>query len=111
MANPLQRLDSRAVHEKPDAAIMTERNFTVKTKRTDSELLDGLEKLVNRGDCPGIINDDKGHWAVSGSGMQSIQPGPGPDDVDTSFHVQVTEWKPTIREAIEAYRDEAESDE
>lgn len=83
----------------------TERVFAVKTKRSDSELLDGLEKLVNRGDCPGVINDDKGHWAVSGSGMQSIQPGPGPDDCQTAFYIEAADWKPTIREAIEAYLD------
>lgn len=86
-----------------------ERSYTVTTKRSDTELLDGLEKLVNQGDCPGIINDDKGHWAVSGCGMQSIQPGPGPDDVDTSFYVEADSWKPTIREAIEAYLDQDES--
>lgn len=76
--------------------------------RTDTELLDGLEKLVERGSCPGIINDDKGHWAVSDTGHQSIQPGPGPDNVDTSFYVEAHEWRKTIREAINAFLDAAE---
>lgn len=81
-----------------------------KIKRTDSELLDGLEKLVSIGDCPGIINDDKGHWAVSATGMQTIQAGPGPDDVQTVFYIEAARWKATIREAIEAYLNEAETE-
>jgi hypothetical protein len=71
--------------------------------RTDKELLDGLEALVNRGDCPGIINDDNGHWAVSGSGVQNVPMGDDPVDIGTEFFVEAKDWKPTIREAIEAY--------
>lgn len=72
-------------------------------KRADTERFDALERLVAQGDCPGIINDDKGHWAVTGVGMQSIQPGPGPDDVETSFFVEAGQWRNSLREAIDEY--------
>lgn len=88
---------------------MSERQWKVTVKRSDTELLDGLERLVDTGDCPGIINDDKGHWAVSGQGHQSILPVDGPDDVETSFFVEGGKWKNSVREAIDAYLTEAES--
>lgn len=73
--------------------------------RTDKELLDGLEWLVEHGDCPGIINDDDGHWAVSGTGTQDVVFEYGPQSIHTSFFVKKEEWRDTIREAIEAYLD------
>ncbi len=92
--------------------------------RTDTELLDGLESLVNRGDCPGIIpqakglfkvpglvNDDNGHWAVSASGIQRVCCGEDPVDVETTFFIEAKYWRPTIREAIEAYLDADKQDE
>ena len=75
--------------------------------RTDTELLDGLAALVATGGCPGVINDDNGHWAVSGSGMQNVVCGDEPQDVQTTFFVDAADWKGTIREAIEAYLDAA----
>lgn len=74
--------------------------------RSDTELLNGLEALVATGDCPGIINDDNGHWTVSGSGVQNVPDGDGPSDIQTTFFIEAKDWKPTIREAIEAYLDE-----
>jgi len=76
--------------------------------RTDTELLDGLEALVKNGDCPGIINDDNGHWAVSGEGVQNVVCGPETEDVHTTFFVEAKDWKDTIREAINAYLDDAQ---
>lgn len=78
--------------------------------RTDTELLDGLERLVKSGDCPGVINDDNGHWAVTGDGMQNCVSGDEPSDVSTSFWVEASKWRKTIREAISDYLDEAERD-
>ena len=71
--------------------------------RTDTELLDGLEALTKQGGCPGIINDDNGHWAVSGTGMQNCVAGEAGQDVSTSFYVGAAEWKNSVREAIDAY--------
>lgn len=85
---------------------MTDRQWKTTVKRTDSELLDGLERLVDTGDCPAVINDDKGHWAVSAEGMQSIRSGDGPDDVETSFFIPATKFRTSIREAIDDYLDD-----
>lgn len=49
----------------------------------------------------GLISDDAGHWAVSGSGMQNVPQDP-PCYVATTFMVEADEWKPTVREAIDA---------
>lgn len=74
-------------------------------KRTDTELLDGLEEDTAHGGCPGIINDDNGHWAVTGDGLQNVVCGDEPSDVQTTFYVQAKNWRKTIREAIDAYLD------
>lgn len=79
--------------------------------RTDTELLNGLESLVEKGDCPGIINDDNGHWAVTGDGMQNISCGDVPVDVQTTFFVEAAQWRNSIREAIDAYLDASQADE
>ena len=74
--------------------------------RTDTQLLDALQEITNLGGCPGVINDDNGHWAVTGDGIQSIACGEDPVDVNTTFFVQASQWKKTVREAINAYVDE-----
>jgi hypothetical protein len=79
-----------------------------KVGRTDAQRLDELEALVAKGDCPGIINDDNGHWAVSGTGMQSISAAPHPADVSTAFFVPAGAWHDSIRKAIDAYLDEGD---
>jgi hypothetical protein len=64
---------------------------------TDTDRLDWLQSTSGAG----LINDDFGRWAVSGSGIQNI-----PDDhtilSETTFFVEAADWKPTIREAIDA---------
>lgn len=74
--------------------------------RTDTERLNALEELVERGACPGIINDDNGHWAVAGDGVQNVPWGDGPVDISTSFFVEAGRWKNTIREAIDDFLDD-----
>lgn len=49
----------------------------------------------------GLVSDDAGHWAVSGSGMQNA-PDETPIDLATTYIVLADEWKPTVREAIDA---------
>lgn len=59
---------------------------------------------MHTGACPGLVNDDNGHWAVSGSGMQSVPMGDEPIDViQTTFYIEAAQWEPSIREAIEKY--------
>lgn len=74
--------------------------------RTDSERLDALEALVNNGACPGLINDDAGRWAVSCDGVQNLPNNDSPIDIHTTFFIDATRWRETIREAIDSYLDE-----
>jgi len=69
---------------------------------TDTELIDWLEDQAKHGACIGLINDDNGHWAVSGSGVQNCPHGRDPEDIDTTFFVFKGEWRNTVREAITA---------
>lgn len=74
--------------------------------RTDTELLNALEQLASAGDCPGIINDDNGHWAVTGEGIQTLPARTGePFDCHTTFIVPAGAWRSTLRAAINAYLD------
>ncbi len=67
--------------------------------KTDAERLDWLGQQEGYG----LISDDMGRWAVSSCGTQNL-----PDDVDQpfdfsgSFWVVKENWRPTIREAIDA---------
>lgn len=66
---------------------------------TIEELIAALEET---GDGCALISDDAGHWAVSTTGMQQVPINP-PEDITFYFLVKASEWKPTIREALEAY--------
>ena len=68
----------------------------------DTERLDWLEAQTRIGHCPGLINDDNGHWAVSFEGSQNCPEGDGPCGIATSFFVGAGKWYPSIREAIDA---------
>jgi hypothetical protein len=74
--------------------------------RTDTELLNGLEQLAREGDCPGVIHDDNGHWAVSGDGFQEVSLGLEPHSIPTTFFVEAHLWRSSIREAINDYLNE-----
>lgn len=63
----------------------------------DTDRLNWLEQ--NQGSA--LVSDDDEHWAVVTNGMQSI-PMESPGDVSTSFWIKKDEWKPSIREAIDA---------
>lgn len=66
---------------------------------TDSELIDWLETQQGSG----LISDDFGHWTVSSSGIQNVPENIDvASDISTSFFIEAKDWKPTIREAIEA---------
>lgn len=65
----------------------------------DTDRIDWLEKQ----DGIGLISDDEGRWAVSTTGTQNL-----PDDPDIAFDfignfwVEAKDWRPTVREAIDA---------
>jgi hypothetical protein len=67
--------------------------------RQDKELLSELEAMSG----VALVSDDFGHWAVTGSGFQSVPENP-PDDVQTTFFIKKSEWKQTVRQAIDAAR-------
>jgi len=73
--------------------------------KEDKELLDYLE--LSEG-CA-LISDDRGNWAVSCSGMQNIEEGNHPIDIETIFFIEKSDWKPSIREAIKYFMDENEA--
>ena len=51
-----------------------------------------------------LVSDDAGRWAVAGSGFQNVPSRQEPIDITTTFFIEADEWKPSIREAIETYR-------
>lgn len=65
---------------------------------SDTDLLDFLESC----DGAAIISDDAGNWAVSGNGMQDVPDDP-PQDISTCFFIERSEWRGSVREAIDAY--------
>lgn len=66
--------------------------------------IEWLEAYVKQGGCPGLINDDNGHWAVSDTGMQDMPDEDEPRGVSTvSFFVEAGEWRNSVREAIDAF--------
>ena len=68
---------------------------------TDTDRINWLEKKVNTGACPGLINDDNGHWALVFDGFQNVVTGK-PKDVSTTFFIKARDWKNTVRQAIDA---------
>lgn len=76
------------------------------SQMSDTELLDWLQEQEGAG----LISDDRGNWAVTCAGIQSIEPGCDPTDVVTSFFVSSDEWSKTVREAILRYKKECDDD-
>lgn len=74
----------------------------------DTERINWLEQMVETGSCPGLINDDNGHWAVSFEGAQDCPLSDEPETITTTFFVEAHQWYPSIREAIDAAMREAE---
>jgi len=68
----------------------------------DTDRLNWLEAQTEIGHCPGLINDDNGHWAVSFEGSQNCPQGDEPCDIATNFFVEADNWYSSIREAIDA---------
>ena len=65
---------------------------------TDTERLDWLEEQ----DGCGLISDDAGRWAVTGDGMQNAPSRRRAGAISTSFVVMASEWRRSVREAIDA---------
>ena len=65
-----------------------------------------MQQLSYLGECPNLLNDDNGNWAVTGQGFQSVASGDEPEDVEMHFMVEASLWKPTPREALIKYLSE-----
>ncbi|MFA5299688.1 MAG: hypothetical protein WC389_16005 [Lutibacter sp.] len=59
-----------------------------------------LEELTKIGYAPNLLNDDNGHWAVSGDGFQNLPEGDEPEDISTTIFVEAKSWKDSIKEAL-----------
>lgn len=62
-----------------------------------------MEQLGNLGHAPNLLYDDNGHWAVTSDGYQNVVAGDAPEDVETHFFIEASEWKDTPREALKLY--------
>jgi len=69
-----------------------------------------MEELSHLGQCPCLLNDDNGHWAISSDGYQTVVTGE-PQDVETHFFVEAKQWKNTSREALIQYLSDDEDNE
>ena len=69
----------------------------------DKERIDWLEAKASDGSCPGLINDDNGHWALSFEGTQNCPVGDGVEDILTYFFVDAKDWKDSVRDAIDHF--------
>jgi hypothetical protein len=65
-----------------------------------------MEQLSRLGQCPNLLNDDNGHWAVTCDGYQNVVFGDQPEDVETTFYVDAKYWKNTPKEALLNYLNE-----
>lgn len=74
--------------------------------------LDSLEfdfimvELSHLGQAPNLLYDDNGLWAVTGDGYQTVVYGDEPQDVESSFFIEASQWKPTPKEALVHYLSE-----
>jgi len=72
---------------------------------TDSELIDWLETREGYA----LISDDFGRWAVVANGIQTAPEDISiPSDLETIFYIKADEWKPSIREAIQATKEKSD---
>lgn len=72
---------------------------------TDTERLNWMETQEGAG----LLSDDAGSWAVTVNGVQNVVMDP-PGDVQTTFFVEEHEWKPSVREAIDAAIEDERAD-
>lgn len=72
----------------------------------DAARLQFLEDETMRGMAPNLVFDDDGHWCVSYTGIQPMLIGGGQGFADETVTlaciVEPHEWRPSLREAIDA---------
>lgn len=91
----------RAALEEARAASPTTTPPQETEQARDAERLDWLDKPEQQG--ANLVSDDDGRWAISDSGVQPCAPDGGfTETVAISSWVEPHQWKPTVREAIDA---------
>lgn len=65
---------------------------------TDAKRLDWLEAKQNG---LALVHDDNQHWAVAFDGFQNVIAGDKPQDLQTSYDIEASRFRPTVREAID----------
>lgn len=74
--------------------------------RYAADLLDYFEDY---GEGCALISDDDGRWAVVCDGFQTMPSGL-PQHVEAAFIVAAGDWKPSVREALQAFYDDTAPD-
>jgi hypothetical protein len=69
-----------------------------------------MDELSRLGQCPCLINDDNGHWAVTSEGYQNVIMRDELEDVESNFFIEAKEWKNTPREALLYYLSDNDKD-
>ena len=78
---------------------MTQHQSIEKYRAKEITLEEFFDELIENGNCPALINDDAGHWAISESGAQEVIYDE-PNDLNTTFFIEKKDWKNTVREAV-----------
>lgn len=76
----------------------------------DAERLQFFEDEANKGMTPNLVFDDDGNWSVSYDGMQPCPRGDGEGFAETVSILCIVEpqdWRPSVREAVDAAIDAA----
>lgn len=60
-----------------------------------------IEELTKLGQAPNVIYDDNGHFAITADGYATVSD--EPQDAEVYSFVRKSQWKRTIREALEYY--------
>lgn len=67
-----------------------------------------IEELTKLGQAPNILYDDNGHFAITADGYSSVST--EPRDASIFSFVRKSQWKRTIREALENFMFESAED-
>jgi hypothetical protein len=73
--------------------------------RSDSQLIDGLQKACEHGECPGLVTNDAGKWAVARDGYLASREAENGVDIQITHVVLCNQWHDTPRKALEAFLD------
>jgi hypothetical protein len=80
----------------PNGEVYLNRYYSTRIK--DAWLV--IEKLINDGNCPGLLYDDNGHWALALEGTQNVPIGDNAQDIATQFFVSANDWAESAPLAI-----------